>query len=49
MITGRYDILNLRNIVTGNKPKTYEIKKAHGFTDRNSNELLCIANHKALG
>lgn len=48
MITGRYEILNLRKIVTGDKPKTYEIKKARGFTDRNSNEFLYIANHKAL-
>jgi ribosomal protein S7 len=47
-ITRRYDILNLRNIVTGNNPKTYEIIQAREFTDRISNELLYIANHKAL-
>lgn len=44
----RGDILNLRSIVTGNTPKTYEIKLARWFKDRNSNELLYIANYKAL-
>ena len=27
-------------IVTGNKPKTYEIKQARWFKDRKNNELL---------
>jgi hypothetical protein len=40
MIIRRDDILNIRCIVTGNKPKSYEIKQARGFTDRISNELL---------
>ena len=47
-IIRRDDILNLRSIVTGNTPKTYEIKQARWFKDRNSNELLYIANYKAL-
>jgi len=47
-IIRRNDILNIRCIVTGNKPKTYEIKQARWFKDRNSNELLYIANYKAL-
>lgn len=47
-IIRRNGILNIRCIVTGNKPKTYEIKQARWFKDRNSNELLYIANYKAL-
>lgn len=47
MISGRYDILNLRNIVQGSSQKLKKLK-ARRFTDRISNELLYIANHKAL-
>lgn len=34
MIIRRDDILNIRCIIKGNKPKSYEIKRARGFTDR---------------